>query len=128
MDEKNLPTKAFTPLEIKNLKDLISQKGIVFEAELIKAIEETDLNDDWFWFDAIGIVKRYAKTADNAMKVNPKTWDLIPDEETRMKALDKMTKILLWQSWASKWVTVNIQNNTNLWNTWIPKPWEHLIH
>ena len=101
MTPSNIPTTIFNAKDVKNLKDAISQKGIVFEGQLIKAIEEIELSDGTI-LDPTGIIKRYADIVENAEKVNPKTGDMIPDHETRMKALDKLTKIMLGQAGTSK--------------------------
>jgi len=126
MDE-NIPTKMFDAKEIQTLKEVIAQKWIVYEASMIQAIENTTLEDGQK-FDPEWLIKMYVKIATSAMKVNPRTWDMIPDEELRKKTLDTLSNIMLWKSWASKWLTVNIQNNSWLFNMKIPEPWEHLIH
>ena len=126
MDNKNLPTTQFNKMEIQSLKEAIKDRWTVFEANLIKSIEGITLGDGSL-LDQTWIIKRYADIVENAEKVNPKTGEMIPDHETRMKALDKLTKIMLWQSGNAKGVTVNINAPTNIWNN-IPKQWEHLIH
>lgn len=126
-ENNNVPTKSFNSTEIRALKELISQKWIVFEWALIQAIESIELKDGSL-LDPSGIIRWYVKIFETAMKPNPKTWVMMEDHETRMKALDKLTKIMLWQSGASKGTTVNIQNNSNLFTMNIPKPGEHLIY
>jgi len=127
MDANNIPTTLFDAREIKSLKEIISQKWVVFEANLIKAIESVTLSD-WSILDPSWIIKRYADMIQNAEMPNPRTGEMIPDNKMRLAALDKLTKIMLWQSGSSKWTTINIQNNTNtLWNQSIPVPWAKLI-
>lgn len=123
----NIPTIAFDKKQVLLLKEEIKSRGTVFEANLMKAIENVQL-EDWSILDATWMIKFYVDTMQNAEKANPKTWEMIVDHDIRMKAMDKLTKIMTGMTGNSKWVTVNIQNNTqNLWNN-IPKPWEHLIH
>lgn len=127
MDSNNLPINMFDAKDIQTLKEVISQKWIVFEWQLIKAIEGTVLSDGTL-LDPTGIIKRYATIVETAMKVNLKTWDMIEDTEMRMKALDKLTAIMLWKSGWSKWVTINFQNNNNLFDMKIPEAWKHLVY
>lgn len=123
----NIPTVAFDKKQVLLLKEEIKSRGTVFEANLMKAIEEVQLEDGSI-LDATWMIWFYVDIIQNATKANPKNWDMIVDYETRMKAMDKLTKIMTGMTGNSKWVTVNIQNNTqNLWNN-IPEAGKHLIH
>lgn len=117
----------YTKQDIINLKDDIKTWWLIFESQLINELANAKL-DNWEMFDAKAIIKFYLDKAQNSMKVNNRTWELIPDEEARMKAMDKLLKIITWNNWASKWITVNVNNTTNnLWTN-IPKPWEKLLY
>ena len=117
----------YTKEDIVSLRDEIKTWWILFEAELIKELSKSKMLD-WSNFDAKAIVDFYLDMAQNSMKVNSKTWDLVEDNESRLKAMDKLLKIITWNSWTSQKVSININNTTNnLWNN-IPPKWEKLLY
>lgn len=117
---------AYNPDEIQQLKALMKNKAIVFESELLKALDNVEMSD-WELLNAKSMIDFYLDIAKNAQKVNPKTWEMINDEETRMKAMDKLLKIMTWGMWWTKWnIVINMQNNIWLWVT--PKLWDRLLY
>lgn len=116
----------YTKQDIIDMKDNIKTWGLIFESQLIEELSKAEF--DWSAFNAKTVIDFYLDKAQNAMKVNNKTWWLIPDEEARMKAMDKLLKIVTGNNGASKWITVNVNTTTNhLWAN-IPKPWEKLLY
>jgi len=122
----NLTVMKYDNNEIQNLKAYMKNKAIVFEWELLEAIDKIEM-EWWLDLNASSIIKFYLNKAENAKKVNPRTWEMIDDEEVQMKAMDKILKILSWWLWWTKWnVVVNVQNNNIFWE--MPEPWEVLLH
>ena len=116
----------YTKEDIMALKDEIRTWWLLFEAELIKQLSNSSI--DWEQFSVKTIIDFYLDVTQNAMKVNNNTWELIPDEATRMKAMDKLLKIITWNNWSANKININVNNTTNnLWNN-IPKAWEKLLY
>ena len=122
----NLTVMKYDNNEIQNLKAYMKNKAIVFEWELLEAIDKIEM-EWWLDLNASSIIKFYLNKAENAKKVNPRTWEMIDDEEVQMKAMDKILKILSWWLWWTKWnIVVNVQNNNIFWE--MPETWEVLLH
>lgn len=122
----NLTVMKYDNNEIQNLKAYMKNKAIVFEWELLEAIDKIEM-EWWLDLNASSIIKFYLNKAENAKKVNPRTWEMIDDEEVQMKAMDKILKILSWWLWWTKWnIVVNVQNNNIFWK--MPEAWEVLLH
>lgn len=121
--EKVLVSK-YNPEEISLLDSEMKSKWTIFKAELMKAILDLK-NDKWIWLDAKWIIDFYYDITQNAMTVNSKTGELIPDYRERRSAMNELKKIMT-DNW--KWnININIQNNTNIWDN-MPKPEANLIY
>ncbi len=120
----NITTTAYSNNDISLIQNEMNNRWVMFKAELMKSIEELK-TEDGVPLDAKMMIDFYYQTTQNAMKVNPKTGDMIEDTETRMKAMDKLIKLMTDNSkW---WLTINIQNNTSIWDN-MPQKWAHLIY
>ncbi len=101
---------------VNQVKNDLKEKWILNESKLMKAVEG-------LWVDAQAISTFYVYMMQSATKSDLQ-WNEIPDNDARLKAADKLLKIITWWVWNAKGTTINF-NTQNIWKN-IPQAWEEL--
>ena len=98
---------------VNQVKNELKETWILNESKLLKAI-------NGLWVDTQTIAAFYVDMMQNAVKSDLQ-WETIPDNDSRLKAADKLLKILTWTLWWNKWPTINFNTQNNIWKN-IPWP------
>jgi hypothetical protein len=98
---------------VNEVRTDLKERWILNESKLLKAI-------DGLWVDTQAIATFYVDMMKGAVKSDLQ-WETIPDNDARLKAADKLLKIMTWTLWGNKWPVINFNTQNN--NIWKNPPW-----